>query len=80
MSISTTGQLRGVLATALARAEKGELTDTDGRNIIGLANQITQSMATEIKMNNMKLRLGVQADQLGPFGSMGIEESKEDTK
>lgn len=62
---NTTGKIRLSLATALERAMKGELSSEDGRNIIGLANQISQSMATECKVQELKFKLGHQNDTFG---------------
>jgi len=60
-----TKDIRRVLAESMAKAAKGELAVEDGRNIIGLANQISQSMAVEVKVQIMKERVGQQADKFG---------------
>lgn len=62
---NTTGKIRASLADALERAMKGELTAEDGRNIIGLANQISQSMAVECKVTEMKFKMGHQNSTFG---------------
>lgn len=62
---NTTGKIRASLAAALDRAMKGDLSSEDGRNIIGLANQISQSMATECKVHELKVRLGHQTETFG---------------
>ena len=60
-----TKELRTMLCSALKRAEKGELKHDDAKTIIGLANQISQSLAVECKVAQMKMRLGGQADTIG---------------
>jgi len=46
-------------------AMKGELPSEDGRNIIGLANQISQSMAVEVKVMSMKIKAGQKVEEFG---------------
>jgi len=60
-----TKDLRKMLASALDKALKGELSSEDGRNIIGLANQITANMATEVKVQILRERMGHQVDKFG---------------
>jgi len=60
-----TNQIRLMLCKALAKAENGTLPMEEARAIIGLANQIQASLATEVKVQAMKLRLGTQVDALG---------------
>ena len=62
---NTTARIRGLLADALDRALDGELSSDDGRNVIGLANQISQSMAVECKVLTLKSKLGHQTDKFG---------------
>lgn len=62
---NTTGKIRASLASALDRAMNGDLSAEDGRNIIGLANQISQSMATECKVHELRVRLGHQTETFG---------------
>jgi len=69
---TTTGAVRSLLAKTLARAASGELSSVDGKNIIGIANQISKSMSEEIKHNNMMVRLGVIVDT---YGAIEIGES-----
>ncbi len=47
------------------RALKGDLPAQDGKNLIGLANQISHSMAIECKVNELQARLGHQAEKFG---------------
>ena len=67
--ITTTGLLRATLAAALEKAANGELPAADGKNIIGLANQITTSMAVELKHQNMQSVLG---QEVALFGNINI--------
>lgn len=60
-----TSDIRNMLCTALKKAEKGELSHDDAKTMIGLANQVSQSLAVECKVIAMKLRLGAQADTIG---------------
>jgi len=64
-SITTTGAIRDALAAALIRAAKGELSAVDGKNMIGLSNQITSSMAVELKHQNMQSALGLTVTTFG---------------
>ena len=65
MAKNTTKSIRASLALALDRAMKGELSSEDGRNLIGLANQISQSMAVEVKVMNMKMKAGQKVEEFG---------------
>ena len=60
-----TKDIRNMLCNALKKAEKGELSNDDAKTMIGLANQISQSLATECKVVTLKLRIGAQADSIG---------------
>ena len=62
---NTTSSIRATLAKALERVMKGDLSADDGRNLIGLANQISQSMAVEVKVMTMKAKAGHQVDKFG---------------
>lgn len=62
---NTTSNIRQSLIEALERAARGDLSSEDGRNIIGLANQISQSMAVEVKVLTMKSSMGHQAEKFG---------------
>ena len=62
---NTTARIRGMLAQALDKAMGGELSSDDGRNVIGIANQISHSMAVECKVLTLKTKLGHQADKFG---------------
>ena len=71
--ITRTGKVRDALAEALIRASRGELSSTDGKNMIGLANQITGSIAVEIKHQNMQKALG---GSVTPLGMLSIGENQ----
>lgn len=60
-----TKTIRKMLCAALEKAEKGQLPHEEAKTIIGLANQISTSLATEVKVASMKMRLGAQVDSLG---------------
>lgn len=60
-----TSDIRNMLCNALKKAEKGDLPLDEAKTIIGLANQISQSLAVECKVIAMKLRLGNQAEAIG---------------
>lgn len=60
-----TKQIRSILCNALKKAESGQLPSEEAKSIIGLANQISTSLAVEVKVATMKLRLGSQAQALG---------------
>jgi len=62
---NTTSAIRASLVDALQRATDGNLSAEDGRNIIGLANQISQSMGTEVKVMTTKLKMGHQVEKFG---------------
>ena len=62
---NTTGRIRAALADALTRAMDGNLSAEDGRNVIGLANQISQSMAVEVKVMTMKNSMGHHTEKFG---------------
>jgi hypothetical protein len=49
---------------------EGKLSSEDGRSVIGLANQISHSMAVEVKVMTMKERMGHQVEQ---FGELSVD-------
>lgn len=69
--ITTTGKIREALASALVRASNGELSAADGKNLIGLANQITTSMAVELKHQQLQASLGLEVTTFGKVGIGG---------
>jgi len=60
-----TRQIRKMLCNALDKAANGELAPEDAKAVIGLANQISASLATEVKVATLKMRLGQVANQIG---------------
>jgi len=60
-----TKDIRNMLCNALKKAEEGKLPNDEAKTIIGLANQVSQSLAVECKVIAMKLRMGAQADAIG---------------
>lgn len=60
-----TKQIRSMLCKALARVEAGELPLDEAKSIVGLANQINASLATEVKVAHLKMRAGAQVDTFG---------------
>lgn len=60
-----TKDIRKMLAESMSKAVEGKLPIEDGRNIIGLANQISHSMAVEVKVLTMKEKMGHQSDKFG---------------
>jgi len=67
---NTTAKIRKTLSDALVRAANGNLSADDGRNIIGLANQISQNMAVEVKVMTMKMQMGHQTEK---FGELAVD-------
>lgn len=63
--ITTTGKVRAALADALQRVSKGELPANDAKAMIGLANQITCSMATELRHQTLQATLGHKVTTFG---------------
>lgn len=66
-----TSQIRNILANALEKAAAGELSQSDAKSIVGISNQITQSIAVEIKAVEMQLKLGQKAAK---FGDLKVNE------
>jgi len=60
-----TRQIRKMLCEALDRAANGKLAADDAKSVIGLANQISASLATEVKVATLKIRLGQAANTIG---------------
>ena len=44
----------------------------DGKTIIGLANQISNNLNTELKARELEIRLGTTAEQIGRLGELAI--------
>ena len=67
--MKTTGDLRRNLAECFAQARAGNLSGDALRGVIGCANQINISLATEIKARAQLSREGVAVKA---FGEMSI--------
>ena len=67
--MKTTGELRAALAECFAQARNGNLSGDALRGVIGCANQINISLATEIKARQQLAREGVS---VASFGEMKI--------
>lgn len=65
MKKTTTANIRAALAAALERTLAGNMPVEDGRNIIGYANQISQSMSAEVRVMTMKAKAGHQVEKFG---------------
>lgn len=76
-TLTTTGKVRESLARAMDLCAKGELAVNDGKNLIGLANQITNSIAVEIKHQNMQVSLGRNIKDLGDMNIGGSSDENE---
>lgn len=63
--LTTTGKVRLALADSLERVTNGSLPANDAKAIVGLANQITNSIAVEIKHIVMKAQMGQKVEELG---------------
>ena len=68
--MNTTADLRHALAACFEMARDGRLTGDAMRGVIGCANQINISLATEIKMRAQLAREGIATGALGdmPLG------------
>lgn len=65
MKNATTSQIRDILVNSLNRCLEGKLPIEDGKNIIGLTNQLNNNMGAECKVNKMKLSVGQQVEEFG---------------
>ena len=60
-----TKQLRGFLAETMVLIRDGKVSPSDGRNIVGCANQITASMQVELKKQKLDLDMGNKVEIFG---------------
>ena len=60
-----TKDLRKKLINAIDKIERGELSPSDGRNIVGMANQVNLSIQSELKMMKLQVDTGKQVSALG---------------
>jgi hypothetical protein len=63
--IKNTKQLREFLAETMVLIRNGKVAPSDGRNIVGAANQITISMQTELKKQKLDLDMGRKVEAFG---------------
>lgn len=68
----THGELRTTLFSQLKLATEGKVSRDDGKTIIGLANQISNNLNTELKARELEIRLGTTAEQIGRLGELAI--------
>ena len=61
----TTAALRQSLFDATQKVMAGEIAAHDGRNIVGMANQINLSTQAEIKRMAQAIELGQKTDAFG---------------
>lgn len=60
-----TKDLRSKLMTAMDLISSGDMSPSDGRNLVGTANQINISLQTELKSMRMQHELGQKVSSLG---------------
>jgi hypothetical protein len=60
-----TGELRQFLFDTMKKAQQGEIPAHDGRNIVGMANQINLSMQAELKRQRLAVELGHKVESFG---------------
>lgn len=71
--MKNTGDLRKALADCFIEAKEGRLSGDALRGVIGCANQITHSLAVEIKARAQLSKEGVSS---GAFGEMSLDGNK----
>ena len=60
-----TKNLRSKLMNAIDLIASGDMSPSDGRNLVGTANQINISLQTELKSMKMQHEMGKQVTDLG---------------
>ena len=63
--MKNTKELRKFLAETMSMVRDGDIAPSDGRNIVGMANQITVSMQTELKKQKLDLEMGKKSEAFG---------------
>ena len=58
-------ELRSKLMASIDDINSGKLAPADARNIVGMANQINQSIHVELKAMTVKLEMGHKVEELG---------------
>lgn len=66
---NTTAALRKTLLESIEKCAAGQLDHSDGKNLIGLSNQITSNMAVEVKVMTMRHQLG---QAVSVFGALEV--------
>jgi hypothetical protein len=69
--ISTTGKVQQMLIDSIDRACKGQVSASDGKNIIGFSNQLANIINVELKNQAMQAKLGLE---VSAFGAMKLGE------
>lgn len=78
--MKTTGDLRKALAECFDEARKGNLSGDAMRGVIGCANQITHSLAVEIKARAQLAKEGSSASAFGDMSLDGIDKCSDHTR
>ncbi len=60
-----TKALRKFLAETMVMIREGDVSPSDGRNIVGAANQINLSVGAELKKQKLDYEMGRKADNFG---------------
>ena len=63
--MKNTQELRTFLADTMQMVRDGDIAPSDGRNIVGMANQISVSMQTELKKQKLDLEMGRKSEAFG---------------
>jgi len=58
-------ELRKLLIDSIQKVQNGDLTPADGRNVVGMANQINISVQTELKKARLDIDTGAQVQKIG---------------
>jgi hypothetical protein len=65
MSATKSNELRAKLLNGLDMVVNGDLAPQDGRNVIGMANQLNLIMQTELKKQRLDAELGKKVIEWG---------------
>ncbi|WP_395504757.1 hypothetical protein [Ectopseudomonas hydrolytica] len=71
--ITTTGELREFLASAINAVANGTMDTEKARNITKLAAQVNESFYSEIKIAKVQLEMGKESCSLGALPISGGE-------
>ncbi len=67
--MKNTKELRKFLSETMVMIRDGDVSPSDGRNIVGAANQINLSMNAELKKQKLDHEMGKKVDK---FGGMSL--------